>query len=211
MKYGLAIHTTTGELGFSINNFNGDIRSRKWELGRDLSDYLHEYLLDFIQPQNWSDLGFIGVAKGPGSFTSIRIGVVTAKTLAQQLNIPVYGISSLKSLALSISKKDNLLNPSKHIALEMKASRGQLFVAIYEYSQDKNALIEHLQDTLISPKEWQEILNNWQSDYQLIQSPDNLGYTVENLLELAHLNYQNNVSGNWQDLIPFYGQNPTKK
>ena len=77
-KYGLALHTTSPDLGLAIANFAGDIRSSTWELGLDLSSYLHQYLKEFLQPQTWSDLGFIAVAKGPGSFTATRIGVVTA-------------------------------------------------------------------------------------------------------------------------------------
>lgn len=207
MKYGLAIHTTTGELGFNINNFQGDNRCQVWNLGRDLSNYLHEYLLEFIKPQTWSDLGFIAVAKGPGSFTSTRIGIVTGKTLAQQLNIPVYGISSLASLAWSESTKHL---QSSHLAIEMKASRGQLFVGIYQKSSDNQNLITHIEDTLLSPEKWQDILNHWQTNYQLIQSPANLGYTTESVLTLAYLQSQLNLDQNWHNLTPFYGQNPTE-
>ncbi|MGB7439693.1 MAG: tRNA (adenosine(37)-N6)-threonylcarbamoyltransferase complex dimerization subunit type 1 TsaB [Coleofasciculaceae cyanobacterium] len=98
-KYGLAIHTTSPQLGLAISNFANDTRSQTWELGRDLSTHLHQYLIEFLQPQTWSDLAFIAVAKGPGSFTSTRIGLVTARTLAQQLNIPLFSISSLAAFA----------------------------------------------------------------------------------------------------------------
>ncbi|RKD71428.1 tRNA threonylcarbamoyladenosine biosynthesis protein TsaB [Sinobaca qinghaiensis] len=45
------------------------------------------------------DLDAIAAAKGPGSYTGVRISVTTAKTLAWSLQIPVYGISSLHLLA----------------------------------------------------------------------------------------------------------------
>ena len=205
MKYGLAIHTTTAQLGLCLSNFASLKRSQVWELGRDLSNYLHQNLREFIKPQTWSDLGFIAVAKGPGSFTSTRIGVVTGRTLGQQLNIPVYGISTLASLARSVREQ---YDKSQHLALQMKASRGRLFVAIYQQSNDNDGLITHFNETLITAEKWQEIITNWPADYQLIKAPDNLGYTVDSLLELAHLNWQQKQRENWQQLLPFYGQNP---
>lgn len=45
------------------------------------------------------DLDAIAAAKGPGSYTGVRIAITTAKTLAWSLEIPVYGISSLNLLA----------------------------------------------------------------------------------------------------------------
>ncbi len=38
------------------------------------------------------------VVTGPGSFTGLRVGVIFAKTLAQELNIPIYPVNHLKIL-----------------------------------------------------------------------------------------------------------------
>jgi len=94
MKYGLALHTTSSQLGFSISDFDGDTRSQTWDLGRELSNVLHDCLAKFISPQTLHEIAFVAVAKGPGSFTSTRIGLVTARTLGQQLKIPVFAFSS---------------------------------------------------------------------------------------------------------------------
>src|SRR5919199_5321740 len=99
--YGLAIHTTSPQLGVAIANFADDARSSTWDLGRDMSTHLHQYLAEFLMPQTWADLAFIAVAKGPGGFTGTRIGVVTARTLAQQLDIPLFAISTLAAIAYS--------------------------------------------------------------------------------------------------------------
>ncbi|MEG4850977.1 tRNA (adenosine(37)-N6)-threonylcarbamoyltransferase complex dimerization subunit type 1 TsaB [Microcoleus sp. B5-D4] len=98
-KYGLALHTASRELGLAISNFAGDSRCQTWNLDRDLATHLHQYLVEFIQPQTWADLAFIAVAKGPGGFTGTRMGMVTARTLAQQLDIPVFAISTLAAVA----------------------------------------------------------------------------------------------------------------
>jgi tRNA threonylcarbamoyl adenosine modification protein YeaZ len=101
-KYGLALHTASRQLGLAISNFAGDSRYETWNLDRDLATHLHQYLVEFIQPQTWDDLAFIAVAKGPGGFTGTRIGVVTARTLAQQLEIPVFAVSTLAAVAWAV-------------------------------------------------------------------------------------------------------------
>ncbi|BAZ28678.1 peptidase M22 glycoprotease [Cylindrospermum sp. NIES-4074] len=126
-KYALALHTTTPELGLAVSNFADENRSQVWNLGRDLSSHIHQYLIDFIKQRTWADLAFIAVAKGPGGFTGTRIGVVTARTLGQQLNIPVFAVSTLAAVAwtehishISPDKKENL-------ATFLRGSGGQTF------------------------------------------------------------------------------------
>ncbi|WP_350343362.1 tRNA (adenosine(37)-N6)-threonylcarbamoyltransferase complex dimerization subunit type 1 TsaB [Proteinivorax tanatarense] len=76
------------------------------------------------------DIDLIGVAKGPGSFTGLRIGMATAKGLAFGLNIPIVGICSLKALAYSSNVFENLVVPI------FNARRNQVYGAIYSYEQD---------------------------------------------------------------------------
>lgn len=208
MKFGLGLHTTTGELGICLNNFQGQIKFKSWDLGRNLANNLHEYLADFLQPLKWQDIEFISVAKGPGSYTSTRIGIVTARTLAQQLNIPVYGISTLASLAYYEQQKNSLFSI---FIVEMKANNDEIFAGIYQINQHKNIKVI-LPDQLINIKEWQEKLavykDKFNQEYSYIKSPEKLAFTTPSLLELAQLEYLENKKSSqfptWENLTPFY-------
>lgn len=82
-------------------------------------------LIDRLLTQANITLGEIdafGVGVGPGSFTGIRIGCATVKTLAQVLNKPILPFSSLKALALSA---DDHLDGLVAMA---NAYQGQVFI-----------------------------------------------------------------------------------
>ncbi|MBD0392686.1 MAG: tRNA (adenosine(37)-N6)-threonylcarbamoyltransferase complex dimerization subunit type 1 TsaB [Microcoleus sp. C1-bin4] len=221
-KYGLAFHTATPELGLAISNFAGDSRCQTWNLGRSLATDLHQHLVKFIGPQTWADLAFIAVAKGPGGFTGTRMGMVTARTLAQQLDIPVFAISTLAAVAWAAHPQppvasEGLLNTEPplakggllSIALQMPAQRGQLFGAVYSVNKD-SGLTELFPDTVMTAESWQEKLESWENSYQLIEVGSELGWSVSSVLELAYLEWKQGSRPDWSGALPYYGQHPVK-
>ena len=68
--------------GESSNNFD-------WEAGRTLA----RGLLAFIQEKvgDVKNISGIGIMRGPGSFTGLRIGMAVANTLADGLGVPIVG------------------------------------------------------------------------------------------------------------------------
>jgi tRNA threonylcarbamoyladenosine biosynthesis protein TsaB len=72
-----------------------------------------------------SQVGGIAAGIGPGLFTGLRVGVETAKTLAQVLTVPIVGITSLDALAFSVRHTHKLI-----VAI-VDGRRGEVFYAIY--------------------------------------------------------------------------------
>ena len=201
-QYAIALHTTTPELGLSISNFIDDSRSDVWNLERNVSNLMHQYLMDFIKPQTWADMAFIAVAKGPGGFTGTRIGVVAARTLGQQLNIPVFAISTMAAAAWK-NKGNNTT-----IAVQMPAQRGMLFAAIYQVTPNGSGLTVVMPDTVISTPVWQEKLDSFNQNYLLVEAKSGLAATVTQILQLAYLDWQQGKRPDWAEALPFYGQHP---
>jgi len=200
----LAIHTPSPELGLALGQEARIQKQQTWELGRELSSHLQVYLAEFIQPYTWTDLTWIAVAKGPGSFTGTRIGVVTARTLAQQLAIPLFAISTLAAIAATQSD----LPPDHDRAIQLPAQRGEIFVGIYRPQPGTGDLVPVLADTTLSPDRWQQTLATWPDPYTLIQTEGNLGHTVTGVFTLAATAWQQGQRPHWSTAVPFYGQHP---
>lgn len=77
-----------------------------------------------IQPDG---LRALGVALGPGSFTSLRIGLAMVKGLALALHLPVVGVPSLDILAAAQPVVRDM-----PLAAILQAGRGRLAVIWYE-------------------------------------------------------------------------------
>lgn len=211
--FGLALHTSTPELGLAISDFETGQRHQSWDLGRDLSSQLHALLQGFLAPQSWQDLGFIVVCIGPGGFTGTRIGVTTARTLAQQLEIPLFGVSALAAIA---HHQITAIDAGPHqqptdIAVTMPAKRGAVYGAIYHWNG--STLLSKLDDTVLPASDWESKQTQWSQPLRsvVVESGVGLGDTTRSLLQLGHEQFQSGNSVDWRDVVPFYGQHPVKE
>ncbi len=73
-----------------------------------------------------SEIDLYAVASGPGSFTGLRIGMTTAKTMAQIFKKPIVGISTLKAVAYALPV-DGLIVPI------LDARGGRVYYAGYRW------------------------------------------------------------------------------
>ncbi len=78
----------------------------------------------------WPEIDRIAVGVGPGTFTGLRIGVATARALAQARSIDLVGVSSLRSLALGAADEARARG-SDAVVPVLDARRSEVFAAAW--------------------------------------------------------------------------------
>ena len=78
-----------------------------------------------------SELTHVAASVGPGSFTGIRIGVTTARVMAQMLGLPCVGVSSLEGMAYGVLD-DAVSAGALYVVPLINARRHQTYAAVYE-------------------------------------------------------------------------------
>jgi len=98
----------------------------------------------------FSDLDMVVVGRGPGSFTGVRIGVATAKGLAQGLGAALFGVGSLDAIAWQLAEFEGT------IAIVGDAMRGEVYPAIF--SAKDGAVTRLTEDSVARPD---EVARSW--------------------------------------------------
>ncbi len=123
----LGIETATAQVGCAIGAHEGVLTSFHAAKGRRHAETLVP-AIDFIARQagiELDEIGAVAVDVGPGLFTGLRVGVITAKAMATALRVPVIGVSSLDLLAFPAR-----WTPRRIVSV-VDAARGEVFYAFY--------------------------------------------------------------------------------
>jgi tRNA threonylcarbamoyladenosine biosynthesis protein TsaB len=136
------------------------------------------------------DVDLVAVASGPGAFTGLRVGVVTAKVLAYSADADLIGVNTLEVIAAqafeTMGQEIDFSAPDRRILPVVNAQRQQLFVGNYACKEPWNP-------TEIGPN---QILDR-ESWLQSIRPSDILtGPGLGPLLDSIHSNLGENQSGN---------------
>ena len=123
----LGIETATEMVGVAIGGHEGVIASFEVARGRRHAE-ITTPAIEFVCRQadiELDEIGCIAVDVGPGLFTGMRVGLATAKALAQALRVPMIGTSSLDLLAFPCRHTDRVIVPV------IDARKGEVFWAMY--------------------------------------------------------------------------------
>jgi len=134
----LVIDTSSNTASVTLSHKGEPFASLSWKTAQNHTMELLPNLLCLLQQAKLdiSSIEAIIVAKGPGSFNGLRVGISTAKGLASALNIPLLGINTLEAEAHSFAFTGLPLRPVH------RAGREEIATALYQQNDNEWQCLE---------------------------------------------------------------------
>jgi tRNA threonylcarbamoyladenosine biosynthesis protein TsaB len=109
----LALDTSTSYAGLAIHDGESLLYEQSWRAGRHHSEQVLVEVARALQLVGTSvnALSAVAVARGPGSFTGVRVGLSLAKGLALGRSIPLFGVGTLDAMADSLATDEGPVRP----------------------------------------------------------------------------------------------------
>ena len=128
----LAVDTSTAQVGLALYDGAQVIGEYAWRSNQRHTVELAPAIAELLTRcgVTMEDVNVLGVALGPGSFTSLRVGLALAKGLALSRHIPLVGIPTLDILAAA--------QPSSRLPLLVAIQAGRGRFALGWYKNSKN-------------------------------------------------------------------------
>ncbi|MFZ7110966.1 MAG: tRNA (adenosine(37)-N6)-threonylcarbamoyltransferase complex dimerization subunit type 1 TsaB [Desulfatiglandales bacterium] len=130
----LAINTSTPQFSIGLVLENGSLVA-EFSLSPGSNNFFglmpaidHLLVSSSVEP---GEIKAVVVAKGPGSFTGLRVGISTAKGLCQGLGIPIIGVSSLEAMASQATFAGIPVCPL------IDSRKGEVFTALFRWSKER--------------------------------------------------------------------------
>jgi len=210
----LAVDTSTTQVGLALYNENEVIAEMAWLSKQHHTSQLASALSELMKrcDVTMDQVNALGVAIGPGSFTSLRVGLSLVKGIAFAKNIPVIGIPTLDVIAFAqpLDKKP--------LISVLQAGRTRLAFGLYQSDkkqwQAEGQIRSGTVDELLSQiEESTNVAGELTSEQRKkiskhkkvsLASPTNCIRRASVLAELAWARWQNNQVDDVATLAPIY-------
>ncbi len=217
----LAIDTASRLASIALYGQDGVLAEQTWRSRNNQSVEVLpaiERLLAFTNCAR-TDLGAVAVAKGPGSFTGLRIGISVAKGLCLALSIPIIAVPTLEISAYSAG------DPGGPVVAVSEAGRGRIHVGTYVFADGLPSLegeitLQHV-DTWVPdaaepllitgeiPPALAKRLQHLPNGYAIsLASPAGSVRRAGYLAELAWYRWRSGQTDDLDTLTPLYLQQP---
>src|SRR5438093_4669843 len=123
----LALDTSTSLAGLALHDGSRVHYEQTWLAGRHHSEQVLQQVARALEMVGLEVAGLqaLAVARGPGSFTGVRVGLALAKGLALGSGLPLYGVGTLDALA------DAFTWANTAVRVFVEAGRGRWVTARY--------------------------------------------------------------------------------
>jgi len=206
-KYLLALHSCTESFGIAIKDTENPekiIESKVFNIGRSLSNKLFS-CIETILPRNfWKHIIRISVVKGPGGFTSTRLTISMARTMAQQIGCSLDSMSSFHLMAPRLYKdlnENQILNP---FWIEDIMPRRGILAGKYQLIKIHQESNFHEFREIISP----QLISNKNLIKPSIKASKNIEKDIISLIKFSQYCQNSKVNSNWEKALPIYPTSP---
>jgi len=129
----LAIDTSTDFASLALVQDDQIIGEISWRCGRNHTAQLLPSLSVLLERAGLELKAAVGiiVARGPGSYNGLRVGLSTAKALAFSLGVPLVGVSTLEAEAYQHAER------GLPVCAIFNAGRGEIAAAVYQKRGDE--------------------------------------------------------------------------
>jgi tRNA threonylcarbamoyladenosine biosynthesis protein TsaB len=151
----LAVDSSTAQVGLALYDGANVLAESSWTSRQHHTIELAPALAALLARcgLTMEDVNALGVALGPGSFTSLRVGLALTKGLALARHLPIIGIPTLDVIAAA--------QPAAKLPLAavIQAGRGRLAFGWYKYTKNgwqargsaQGGTADSLADEIVSP------------------------------------------------------------
>jgi len=205
--YLIALHSCTTTLGIAIIDSRSPLTSLNssiFPIGRNLSNKIISCVEELLPASNWQQLGRIAVSIGPGGFTSTRVTVVMARTLAQQLDCDLDGISSFALMAPRLANSLESTEKKNPFWIAKVLPRRGTVAGKYQIQHCSSINNFEIGLEIEKPHLLQSPLNINPS----INASDDVNIDVLQLLRISLLAKNKNKHSQWQKVTPIYPTSP---
>ena len=206
----LALHSSSETLGVGLCNLQEEDAAPQcatFPLGRQLSNDLLPCVEELLPAERWPQLARIVVATGPGGFTGTRLTVVLARTLAQQLQIPLHGFSSFLLMARRLAAAGALRPDQSRYWLQQPLPRRGIVAGAYRLDDSVlGGISEVVEPRLFRPEEeWPGSASSGEPGAAAVVEAEQ---DVLQLLALGRLAHAAVLPGPWDTVLPLYPTSP---
>jgi len=202
----LALHSSSETFGVALQPLGrpaDPLRLAAFPLGRALANSLLPCLESVMPAREWPRLARLAVATGPGGFTGTRLTVALARTLAQQLALPLDGFSSFHLIA-----RRRLATEPQGTALILSQDLPRHGVVAGLYKAEPTALAGVAE--LCAPRLWPGVddLTRTLGSHACHAAEPLLPADAEQLLAFSQEAARSGQPGPWSAVVPLYPTSP---